>query len=75
MRFMRKARVNQNLLQAIKEASMDCALHSNSEHPLACYAIANPSANKFTYVPNIKKDASDKISKLNMKKFNGKQMK
>ncbi len=66
---MRKARVNQNLLQAIKEASMDCALHSNSEHPLACYTIANPSANKFTYDPNIKKDASDKISKLNMKKI------
>lgn len=66
---MRKARVNQNLLQAIKEASMDCALHSNSEHPLACYTIANPSANKFTYDPNIKKDSSDKIAKLNVKKI------
>ena len=46
-----------NLLSAIKEASMDCLLHTSSSNPLKCYTVADPSANKFTYKPNINKES------------------
>ncbi len=66
---MKKARINQNLLSAIKEASMDCLLHTSSGNPLKCYTVADPSANKFTYKPNINKESSYKSDKLNVEKI------
>ena len=65
----KKAAVNDKLLTAIKEASMDCFLHSSSENPLKCYTIANPDSNKFNYVPDLRKESSYKSEKSNLEKI------
>ncbi len=65
----KKSAVNDNLLTAIKEASMDCFLHSSSDNPLKCYTIANPDSNRFNYVPDLRKESSYKSEKSNLEKI------
>ena len=62
--------LNTKILHAVKEASIDCATHvsSSSKENLTCLSFGelatNPNA--FSYLPDIKNDASDDVSKQNV---------
>jgi hypothetical protein len=62
-----KEEVSSNLTKAIKEASIDCAVHSRagSGESLVCLNFGNPSKDKFSYTPSINADETDKISAIN----------
>ena len=64
-----KEDITKQLLIAVKETSMDCALHykPGSTEPLACYSFGNSIPEKFSYVPSIKDEEDDKVSKINVK--------
>jgi hypothetical protein len=52
-----KDRVNQQILKAIKETSIDCSLYNtNPEEPLVCYSFGKVTTNDFSSQPNLTKD-------------------
>ena len=65
-----KEMLNTKILHAVKEASIDCATHiaSSSKENLTCLSFGelatNPNA--FSYLPDIKNDQSDEVSKQNV---------
>jgi archaellin len=65
-----KELLNTKILHAVKEASIDCATHvsSSSKENLTCLSFGelatNPNA--FSYLPDIKNDQSDEVSKQNV---------
>ena len=65
-----KEMLNTKILHAVKEASIDCATHvsSSSKENLTCLSFGqlavNPNA--FSYLPDIKNDPSDEVSKQNV---------
>jgi hypothetical protein len=65
----RKEKTNSQILQNIKEASIDCAVHStsSSNELLECYSFGNNvDPNIFSYKPNIQNENKDgKQNKLN----------
>tara|TARA_Y100000389_G_scaffold201934_2_gene245886 strand:- start:174 stop:2705 length:2532 start_codon:yes stop_codon:yes gene_type:complete len=64
-----KEDLNKDILTNIKEASIDCTIHtrSTSKDKIQCFSIGNPSGDKYTYVPNINKQPKDQEIKLNKK--------
>ena len=62
-----KENITRQLLTAVKETSIDCALHNNEKESLACYNFGNPTPDKFSFVPSIENDEVDKVAKLNVK--------
>ena len=62
-----KEEVSSKLTKAIKEASIDCAVHSRagSGENLVCLNFGNPSSDKFSYTPSINADETDKIAAIN----------
>jgi hypothetical protein len=56
-----KENINLNILQAVKEASIDCALHSKvgSTEPLKCFTFGSVNVNNFTYSPSIAAEELD----------------
>ena len=57
-----KENITQNLLKAVKEASMDCGIHikSNNEESLECFSFGNVMNSKlFSYRPNIEYEDQD----------------
>ena len=77
---MRKENLSQQILKNIKEASIDCAVHSTSSsgEALECYSFGNNvDSNVFSYKPNIMDDSKDsKNKKLNEveEKWNAKRV-
>ena len=75
----RKANTTQQILKAIKEAAIDCAIHSKSgsQETLECYSFGNNiDSESFSYKPNIKDDTkNEKQQKLNKEKTNWKAKK
>ena len=65
-----KKALTQEILNVVKQASIDCVVHSNSnaKENIRCYSIGNPNPNEFIYNPNIKEDKSDKDIALNVEK-------
>lgn len=65
----RKEKTSSQILKNIKEASIDCAVHSTSSSSelLECYSFGNNvDPNVFSYKPNIKDESKDgKQDKLN----------
>jgi hypothetical protein len=64
-----KETLNTKILHAVKEASIDCATHvaSSAKENLICMSFGSlndPGA--FSYLPDIKKDASDEVYKQNV---------
>lgn len=66
-----KEEVNKKLLDAVKESSIDCVVHSksNAKEGLQCYSFGNPTPNKFSYSPSIDQEESDSITDVNKVKI------
>jgi hypothetical protein len=65
-----KTQVTQQILKSIKEASIDCNVHSKSDtdEDVVCMSFgSNPSKEEYSYVPSIEKESGDVISKVNKK--------
>jgi hypothetical protein len=64
-----KKEFNNQINKAIKEASIDCQLYQEgSTERLNCIRFGTSSTNKFSYIPDITKEAKDETVKLNKEK-------
>jgi len=74
----RKERINRQILRAIKESAIDCAIHSTakSKEKLKCYSMGNPTPDEWAYVPSYEGEERDQITKINerVKKIRAKQL-
>jgi len=65
-----KEEVNTQLINAVKESAIDCAIYSkNSQEGLHCLNFGEPSNSKFAYNPSISSDQTDVVATLNKKKI------
>lgn len=66
-----KEEINKQLLTAVKESSIDCAIHSRSgsKEPLACYSVGKANKNTFSYRPSYLKEEKDTVAVINEKKI------
>ena len=67
-----KSELSQEITRAIKESSIDCAIHPKNED-ITCMNFS--SSNDFLTLPSIHKEQNDKISKLNTKTVTWKPLK
>jgi len=65
-----KKTTNNSILKAIKESSIDCALHSksNKKEGIVCYSFGSPSVNSYSYTPDYTTEEKDTIQSKNIKK-------
>ena len=67
---MIKEEVNAQLIKAVKESAIDCAIYSKkSKEGLQCLTFGEPGPNVFSYVPNIDNQEQETIEALNKKKI------
>ena len=66
-----KQNISKNILKAIKESSIDCAIHykSNVKEGLACYSFGSPSVNSFSYKPQLSSEEHDIVTNINKQKI------
>jgi hypothetical protein len=66
----RKERINRQILRAIKESAIDCAIHSTagSKEKLKCYTMGNPTPEEWAFVPSYEGEERDQITKINERK-------
>ena len=66
-----KENVSEKLLDAVKEASFDCALHSvpGEKDQVKCFTFGSTNPDAFSYQPSIDSEDKDTMSKLNKKKI------
>ena len=66
-----KEDVNSQLLTAVKEASVDCVVHSKSgsKEGLKCFTFGGVTADKFASTPSISAEENDAVAKVNIKKI------
>ena len=66
-----KEEVNVKILQAVKEASIDCALHSRAgdKEQLQCFNFGSVNSSKFSYQPSIDQEESDTVADKNKTKI------
>jgi hypothetical protein len=65
-----KEEVNSQLVRAIKETAIDCAIYSKrSKEGLKCLTFGEVTNQPFSYVPNIEKQQDDTISQINKVKI------
>jgi len=64
-----KEEVSTQLITAVKEASIDCAIYSRrgSKEQLHCLQFGEVSPYSFSYIPNYKKEEPDTTSRINKK--------
>lgn len=62
-----KEEINHQLLIAVKEASIDCAIYakSGSSEPLVCYSVGRANKNTFSYKPSVDKEEADVVDRGN----------
>jgi len=65
-----KTRLINHLTTAIKESSIDCAIHPSGGEELHCLNFTHSSPEEFITTPSIYKESSDKSAKLNLKVAN-----
>jgi hypothetical protein len=64
-----KEEVNSQLIRAVKETAIDCAVYSKrSKENLQCLTFGEVSNRAFSYIPNIDKQQDDTISQINKEK-------
>lgn len=63
-----KENIQGQMLKAIKEASMDCALHTsvNNDEQLVCFNYSDPNSTKYAFRPMIMSEDLDDAKKLNI---------
>jgi len=75
-----KQRINNEILQAVKETAVDCSLYSalaaknKSDEVLVCYGFGKIESNQFSSYPNLEKDQGEKGG-LDVKKISWKGIK
>jgi len=64
-----KEEVSNQLMKAIKESSIDCAIYSKmgNKEQLNCLQFGEPSPNAFSYNPSLKSDEPDSMAQINRK--------
>jgi hypothetical protein len=62
-----KENITNKILNAVKEASFDCALHSKAgaKEQLQCFSFGKVNSDKFSYYPSIAEEESDVIEDKN----------
>ncbi len=62
-----KENINMNILQAVKEASFDCALHAKvgATEQLKCFTFGTLNSNKYAYYPSIAEEELDDVAEKN----------
>ena len=62
-----KKNIMTQITRAIKESSIDCAIHikSTQKEGLTCLSFGNPDNKSFAFNPNYEKDENDKVAVLN----------
>tara|TARA_B100001059_G_scaffold55010_3_gene49624 strand:- start:8041 stop:11373 length:3333 start_codon:yes stop_codon:yes gene_type:complete len=62
-----KEEINHQLLVAVKESSIDCAVYSKSgsSEPLVCYSVGRANKNTFSYKPSVDKEEIDRVDRGN----------
>lgn len=62
-----KENINMNILQAVKEASFDCALHAKvgATEQLKCFTFGTLNSNKYAYYPSITEEEMDDVTEKN----------
>lgn len=62
-----KENINMNILQAVKEASFDCALHAKvgATEQLKCFTFGTLNSNKYAYYPSIAEEEMDDVTEKN----------
>jgi hypothetical protein len=62
-----KEQLTSQILKAVKESSIDCAIHSKSniKEGLKCLRFNQPSVTDFSYNPNYTQDQNDTIADIN----------
>jgi hypothetical protein len=66
-----KEEVTDQLLKAMKESSIDCAIYSKrgAKEQLNCIQFGQPSANSFSYKPSISGEQPDTVSTINKRQI------
>ena len=68
-----KNEINKRILLAVKEAAIDCSLHStaDSKEPLVCFSFGkgDPSPSKFSITPSLSGEEADTVAQANVKKI------
>ena len=66
-----KEDVTDKILLAVKEASIDCQLHSREggKEKLKCFSFGNPNPNKYSFQPSYDSEETDNISDKNKVKI------
>ena len=71
-----KNEINKKILLAVKEAAIDCSLHSSadSKEPLVCFSFGKtePSPSKFAITPSLDGEEADTVGQANVKKISWK---
>jgi hypothetical protein len=62
-----KSELSQEITRAIKESSIDCAIHPNNKD-LVCMNFGTNPSDGFITTPSVYNEQSDKITKMNVKK-------
>jgi len=67
---MRKKRISNSILKAIKETSIDCSVYStaNAKEGIACYSFGSPSSNTFTGGPSYSSQEKQSVRQANVKR-------
>ena len=62
-----KEDITNQILLAVKEASMDCSLHSRSgdKEQLKCLSFGNVNSSKYSYAPSITEEEVDTVAEQN----------
>ena len=58
-----KDKINRQILKAVKETAMDCALYAgkNKDEPLVCYGYGKIESNQFGSYPSFEQDRNEKM--------------
>lgn len=59
-----KENINKQILQAIKETSIDCTVNPDNTD-LQCYSFGNPNVNNFSYLPEMTEEEGDATAMVN----------
>ena len=67
---MRKKRISNSILKAIKETSIDCSVYSaaNAREGIACYSFGSPSSETFTGGPSYSSQEKQSVRQANIKR-------
>ena len=67
---MRKKRISNSILKAIKETSIDCSVYStaNAREGVACYSFGSPSTETFTGGPSYTSQEKQSVRQANIKR-------